>query len=1064
MGFLAPWFLAGALAVGLPVFVHLLRKQTTEPRPVSSLMFFEQGTQSSTRHRRLRYYLLFALRTLLVLLLALAFAQPFIRHKTVMASDKLLLVVIDDSFSMNAAAGPGETRLDEAKRGALAVLAGKAGAQKAQVIALGGQMRVLTQPIEDLGALRAAVQGIGPGDGHGNFGELGRGMRAMAETVHTPMELDLFSDMQSSNMPGNFADMVMPGNVALVLHPVSAKAVPNWTVESVEAPGQLVDTKKARVLAVVAGHGTPAATRTVSLMVNGNVVTTKKLDVPANGRATVVFEGLDVPYGESRCAVKIDAADGFANDDASGFAVKRADPERVLFVHQATDTRSPLYFGAALAAAAQASFVLQSITPDQAADIDPTKYAFVVLSDVAFVPSLLENTLLRNVQDGGSVLVAAGTAESHREHIPVYGGNAQDGHYYARGSSQDAAFATVGLADGSHPSMKDANGWAGTKFYYAAKIDPGNARVVARLADGTPLLMDKQMGEGHVLVFASGFDNVTNDLPLSPAFVAFVDRTARYLSGEERAGGARVVDSFVQLRNPANEKAGANAGLDGGCDWAGWEAAAVVEGGGCCGVVSAGEGGVLPGAVCEWAGCADCGESGSAGVGYVGDSGRCIEALEWQRGRGRGGGSRNGGGSEKQQCVECVVVGYASVNHYRVGRVDRRQPVPGYAAGGSMSKRQQLNLYIRQVQQRLRLDASLRGAAVIAFVALVATVILTLILNAYAFPENGLTPARLTLLAIVVAAVCFGLAWPLWRLTWRRSVGRAESGAPEFEQRLVTFSEKEKTGEDGLFLELLAGDTLKVADSDAARPAGLVPQKRLAVLLTGAVVCAGVLVWMVAARPGFMGYGASLLWTGPHKDVPPIYEIHVSPGNAAVRRNSDQMVTAQVVGLTTNKVNLYAKYASTSKWEPVAMQPESGGAGFEFLFAGLPENVEYYVEAGAAKSKHFKFRVVDLPAVKQIQVTYHYPKWTGMQTVSEEHGGDLRALEGTDAELTVTMTSPLKDGMIVLDGGQPLKLKGGEGNKYTGTIHMDKDGAYHVAAEDEGQQGAAVGGLLHLDE
>ena len=312
------------------------------------------------------------------------------------------------------------------------------------------------------------------------------------------------------------------------------------------------------MIAIVAGHGTPAATRTVSLLVNGKVVATKKLDIPASGRATVTFEGLDVPYGESRCSVKIDSADGFPNDDASGFAVKRADPERVLFVHQATDSRSPLYFGAALAAAAQASFVLQSITPDQAADIDPTKYAFVVLSDVAFVPSLLENTLLRNVQDGGSVLVATGTADSHREHIPVYGGNAQDAHFYARGS-QDEGFATVGQMDSSHPSMKDADGWPATKFYYAAKIDPGNARVVARLADGSPLLIDKQMGEGHVLLFASGFDNVSNDLPLSPAFVAFVDRTARYLSGEERVGGARVVDSFVQLRNPANQ-AGANSG------------------------------------------------------------------------------------------------------------------------------------------------------------------------------------------------------------------------------------------------------------------------------------------------------------------------------------------------------------------------------------------------------------------------------------------------------------------------------------------------------------------------
>jgi len=555
MGFLAPWFLGGLLAVGLPVFVHLLRKQTTVPRLVSSLMFFEQGTQSSVRHRRLRYLLLFALRVALVILLALAFARPFFRHKTAAASDKLLLVVVDDSFSMNASAGGPGTKLDEAKRGALAVLSHKAASQKAQVIALGGEMRLLTQPVVDFGQLRAAVEGIEPGDGHGTFGELARGMRAMAETVHTPVELDLFSDMQEANMPGNFADMVMPGNVALVLHRVGAASpVPNWNVENVQAPGQLVDTKKARVIAVIAGHETPAATRTVSLVVNGNVVAAKKVDVPANGRATVMFEGLDVPYGESRCVVRIDSADGFTADDARIFAVKRADPERVLFVHQASDSRSPLYFGAALAAAGEASFVLQPITPEQASDIDPSKYAFVVLSDVPSVPSILENALLRNVNDGGSVLVATGMSESHREHIPVYGGSVQDGHFYARGSLADEGFSTVGQADASHPAIKDARGFEGAKFFYAAAVDPGKARVVARLADGSPLVVDKQIGEGHVLLFASGFDNLTNDLPLNPAFVAFVDQTARYLSGEERVSGARVVDSFVQLRNPVNEE------------------------------------------------------------------------------------------------------------------------------------------------------------------------------------------------------------------------------------------------------------------------------------------------------------------------------------------------------------------------------------------------------------------------------------------------------------------------------------------------------------------------------
>ncbi len=203
---------------------------------------------------------------------------------------------------------------------------------------------------------------------------------------------------------------------------------------------------------------------------------------------------------------------------------------------------------------------------------------------------------------------------------------------------------------------------------------------------------------------------------------------------------------------------------------------------------------------------------------------------------------------------------------------------------------------------------------------------------------------------------------------------------------------------------------------------------------------------------------------GRSKNVAPLYEIRVTPGDAAVRRNSDQLVTAQVVGLETNKVNLYARYQSTSKWEPVAMQPQEGGQGFQFLFAGLPESVEYYVEAGPVRSKHFNFRVVDLPAVKQIQVTYHYPKWTGLQQVSEEHSGDLRALEGTDAELTVVMDAPLKDGVLVMDGGQPLQLTGGEGNRYRGHDPHGEGWCVPCGGDGSGAAGEVVGGLLHLDE
>src|ERR1700739_661032 len=117
MGFLAPWFLGGLTALGVPVFVHLLRRHVTTPRPVSSLMFFERGTQSSTRHRRLKYLLLFALRAALVLLVVLAFAHPFILRPANSSRGHLLLIVLDNSFSMRAG-----DRFAQAKQQALAAL------------------------------------------------------------------------------------------------------------------------------------------------------------------------------------------------------------------------------------------------------------------------------------------------------------------------------------------------------------------------------------------------------------------------------------------------------------------------------------------------------------------------------------------------------------------------------------------------------------------------------------------------------------------------------------------------------------------------------------------------------------------------------------------------------------------------------------------------------------------------------------------------------------------------------------------------------------------------------
>jgi hypothetical protein len=550
MGLFSPWFLVGLAGLGLPLYLHLLKRLATTPKPWSSLMFFESRSQPSTRHRRLRYFLLLSLRLLLLLFLITAFANPFVnRNAAALAANRLVLLVVDNSLSMRAG-----TRLADAKDAAMRVLAGK-GAARAQVAAFGSQLHLMTQPIDDQSALRAAIQAIQPGDGHGNFGELARAVRIMAESVRTPIEFDLFSDMQRSDLAAAFSDMSLPDNVTLAPHAVIASAQPNWTVESVDAPGEVwgKDAKPIHVQAVIAGYGTPAAQRTVSLVVNGKTAAAKPVAVPANGRVSVEFPALEVPYGFSRCEVRIDSADALPADDLRRFAIERSDPQKALLVHNYGDSRSPFYINAAISAAAQSAFILESINVNEAADRRPSDYAFVILSDLNSLPSLLENSLTGYVRSGGSLLIAAGSSTGGRTQIPIFGAHIVETRDYNRIPDR---YMEVGFTDSSFPAVAKADSWEGVKFFYALNVDPAGARVMVRLSDQTPLLLEKRIGEGRVVLLASGLDNLTNDFPLHPAFVPFIEQTARYLAGAERQGGARPVDAYLDLRNSREQGQG----------------------------------------------------------------------------------------------------------------------------------------------------------------------------------------------------------------------------------------------------------------------------------------------------------------------------------------------------------------------------------------------------------------------------------------------------------------------------------------------------------------------------
>lgn len=103
MSFLAPLYLAGLAAIGLPILFHMIRRTPKGKVPFSTLMFLEASPPKVTSRSKIEHWLLLLLRATAIILLALAFSRPFMRQsedQTVDTESKRRAILVDVSASM----------------------------------------------------------------------------------------------------------------------------------------------------------------------------------------------------------------------------------------------------------------------------------------------------------------------------------------------------------------------------------------------------------------------------------------------------------------------------------------------------------------------------------------------------------------------------------------------------------------------------------------------------------------------------------------------------------------------------------------------------------------------------------------------------------------------------------------------------------------------------------------------------------------------------------------------------------------------------------------------------
>src|SRR5579862_5405459 len=161
MWFLSPWMLYGLGGLAAPIFIHLWKRRRVIQVPFGTLRFLKIAQARTRRSSRIENVLLLLLRCALFALLALAAARPVLARKSSLGSaPRSVALVLDDSMSMGYRTGE-QTRLDAARKEALAVLDNLKAADQVAVLAENDRAEPLIPELTvDHAAARKAIGGI----------------------------------------------------------------------------------------------------------------------------------------------------------------------------------------------------------------------------------------------------------------------------------------------------------------------------------------------------------------------------------------------------------------------------------------------------------------------------------------------------------------------------------------------------------------------------------------------------------------------------------------------------------------------------------------------------------------------------------------------------------------------------------------------------------------------------------------------------------------------------------------------------------------------------------------
>ena len=509
MSLLAGAFLAGLVALAVPLWLHRMSQREPAERDVSSLMLMRETDEPIRTRRSLAHKVLLALRLAALAVVTLAFAEPVLEMAAQAGSearDRAKLVVVDGSLSM---------RHDDAWQQATRVVGDLVDASDDAHVALGTGRLTLT------GDIRSATPGFTRFDFAGLPARLD-GLIASLPDRERDWEVHLVSDFQASAVPARFNALVEGTKWPYVLHRVGGEA-DNWTIASAAVEGSLLE-------AVVAGHG---VSRDIDVVLRlegreiGRTTVAAVAEAPTVARFDV-HDGVLPQRGPALLEVGLAAGDAIPADDVFRLVQPAQDATTVAILPGGSGERdtTALQF---LVAALKAIGVAEPVQVDTAGDWPRSVDAAIVV-DPGEISTPLQRRLERHLDEGGGTLLIVGPRSQRVGSLP-FGGATLTG-------SIAGGVRSVAAIDTEHPLAETSFSTVTIERSLSLPTRPGEtilalapqSSVGHRSEVDAPFVVERRIGKGRLLVLLTALDREWSSLVLRPAFVGFVRSALDYLA------------------------------------------------------------------------------------------------------------------------------------------------------------------------------------------------------------------------------------------------------------------------------------------------------------------------------------------------------------------------------------------------------------------------------------------------------------------------------------------------------------------------------------------------------